>query len=174
VPHREQKRRAEDLIESVPGVRDVSNHIKVRKHEHEHERDRDRLHERDRDRDRWTAAGTTGTSMTGTSPRFGSAATGALGTGAAATGDTAANFQGQIRTGMEVCDLEGNRLGEVKEMRGSEFLLDRPMRRDVYVPFDAVQDVRGDRITLRYRESEIGDLNWEQPALMGGGNKGER
>lgn len=146
VEERDQKRRAEDLAESVPGVRDVSNHIKVHKRH---------------DREHWTAAGTTGASMTGAG--YGSSA-----------GIITSNVQNQVRTGMEVCDADGNRLGQVKEMRGSEFLLDRPMARDVYVPFHAVREVRGDRVMLRQRENEIGDQNWESPALMGGGNKGER
>jgi hypothetical protein len=150
VEDRDQKRRAEDLAESVPGVRDVSNHIKVHKRH---------------DRERWTAAGTTGSSMTGSG--HGSSA------GGSPYGATTGNLQNQMRTGMEVCDADGNRLGQVKEMRGSEFLLDRPMARDVYVPFHAVREVRGDRVMLRQREHEIGDQNWESPALMGGGNKGE-
>lgn len=164
--HRDQKRRAEDLVETVPGVKDVSNHIKVRKHDHDRDRQRDLDDERDRSQ--WAAAGTTGSSMTGSGTPSGT-----YGTTTGTTGMPGSTVQGQIRTGMEVCDIEGSRLGEVKELRGGEFLLDRPMRRDLYVPLTAVQEVRGDRITLRYRESEVGDQNWESPALMGG-NTGER
>jgi hypothetical protein len=44
----------------------------------------------------------------------------------------------QVRVGMEVSSLDGERLGKVKEIREGEFHLDRPMARDLWVPFSAV------------------------------------
>ncbi len=161
VDDRDQKRRAEDLVESVPGVRDVSNHIKVKRHgDRDRDRERDLERQRERERERWTAAGTTGSSMTGSTT-----GTGGLGAGT--------SIQAQVRQGMEVVDAEGNRLGEVKDLRGGDFLLDRPMRRDLFVPFSAVRECSGNRVTLRFRDDEIHDQKWESPALMGG-NQGER
>lgn len=162
VDSRDQKRRAEDLAESVPGVRDVTNHLKVNKHH-------------DREREHWAAAGTTGSSMTS----IGTRSSAPIGTpsGIGVVGGTGmaggTQLQSQVRTGMEVCDVEGNRLGDVKDMRGSDFLLDRPMRRDLFVPFTAVREVSGNRVVLRFRDHEIGDQNWESPALLGG-DQGER
>jgi len=46
--------------------------------------------------------------------------------------------QGQIEIGMDVVSVDGQPLGRVKEVRGSDFLLDRPMARDMYVPFNAI------------------------------------
>ena len=46
--------------------------------------------------------------------------------------------QEQIRIGMEVASLDGQSLGRVKEIQEGEFLLDRPMARDLWVPFSAV------------------------------------
>ena len=45
---------------------------------------------------------------------------------------------GQILVGMEVNSLDGERIGRVKTIREDEFLLDRPMARDLWVPMSAV------------------------------------
>ena len=34
--------------------------------------------------------------------------------------------------------LDGERVGQVKEVRADEFLVDRPMARDLWVPFSAM------------------------------------
>ena len=44
----------------------------------------------------------------------------------------------QVKVGMDVKTIDGQRIGRVKEVRGGEFLVDRPMARDLWVPFDAV------------------------------------
>ena len=44
----------------------------------------------------------------------------------------------QILVGMEVNSLDGQRIGRVKSIREGEFLLDRPMARDLWVPLSAV------------------------------------
>jgi hypothetical protein len=44
----------------------------------------------------------------------------------------------QIEVGMEVAALDGERIGRVKEVQKDEFLLDRPMAHDLWVPFSSV------------------------------------
>lgn len=44
----------------------------------------------------------------------------------------------RIVVGLAVFSVDGKRLGTVKEVRGDEFLIDRPMARDYWVPFTAV------------------------------------
>lgn len=44
----------------------------------------------------------------------------------------------QIQVGMPVNSLDGEAVGHVKEVREGEFLLDRPLARDLWVPFSAV------------------------------------
>ncbi len=44
----------------------------------------------------------------------------------------------QIRVGMDVVSIDGERIGKVKEVRKSDFLIDRPLARDLWVPFDSV------------------------------------
>jgi hypothetical protein len=44
----------------------------------------------------------------------------------------------QMQVGMEVVSLDGQRLGTVKKLEQGEFLLNRPMARDLWVPYAAV------------------------------------
>jgi hypothetical protein len=44
----------------------------------------------------------------------------------------------QVQVGMNVNSIDGQRIGHVKEVRDQEFLVDRPMARDLWVPFEAV------------------------------------
>ena len=53
----------------------------------------------------------------------------------------------RIAVGLAVFSVDGKRLGSVKEVRGDEFLIDRPMARDYWVPFSAV--VRAGQLVAR-------------------------
>jgi len=44
----------------------------------------------------------------------------------------------QIHPGMDVVSIDGQRIGKVKHVREADFLIDRPLARDVWVPFTAV------------------------------------
>lgn len=44
----------------------------------------------------------------------------------------------QITAGLDVVSIDGEHIGKVKEVGASEFLLDRPLARDLWVPFTAV------------------------------------
>ena len=44
----------------------------------------------------------------------------------------------QITVGSAVVSLDGKHIGTVKEVRGEELLIDRPMARDLWAPFSAV------------------------------------
>jgi hypothetical protein len=44
----------------------------------------------------------------------------------------------QVKVNMDVMSLDGEHLGKVKEIRATEFLLDRPLARDLWVPFSVV------------------------------------
>lgn len=113
VNSRREKRMAEDTAESVPGVWDVDNQLRVR-HGNRNE---------------------------------------------------SGMRNNQIRLGMEVVGRDGGHIGEVKEIRSNDFLVDRPMERDVYIPFNAGQ-VSGGQIRLSVRADEINDQGWEMPELL--------
>jgi hypothetical protein len=48
------------------------------------------------------------------------------------------NLGAQITPGLDVMSIDGQKLGQVKELGDGEFLVDRPMARDVWIPFSAV------------------------------------
>src|SRR5262245_58557227 len=55
----------------------------------------------------------------------------------------------QVRVGMDVNTVDGERLGRVKEIRGDEFLLDRPFARDLWVPLSSVMATEEYRTNYR-------------------------
>lgn len=74
--------------------------------------------------------------------------------------------QPPVRVGMHVVGTDGKEVGTVKEVRDSDFLIDRPMRRDVYAPFNAIQHVNGDTVTLNVSSDQVDNMNWPKPSLL--------
>ncbi len=73
----------------------------------------------------------------------------------------------EVRVGIEVVASDGTRIGQVKEVRSNDLLVDRRMARDIYVPFSAVADIGGDRVTLNLPADEVSAKDWTKPALLG-------
>ncbi|HSL43667.1 MAG TPA: BON domain-containing protein [Anaerolineales bacterium] len=117
VDDRRQKRMAEDVAESVSGVEDVNNQLKIMNRS-------------------WNR----GESEMGGMNR-------------------------QIRPGMEVVGRDGENVGEVKEVRSNDFLVDRSMARDVYIPINACQTTGG-QVRLNVRADEVDNQGWEMPELF--------
>ncbi len=75
----------------------------------------------------------------------------------------------QVTTGMDVVGADGDRVGSVKAVRDTDFLVDRSMRRDVYVPFDAVRDVSGNVVTLNVTADQVDNMGWQSPPISAAG-----
>jgi hypothetical protein len=81
----------------------------------------------------------------------------------------------EIQQGMRVVGVEGGHVGTVKSVGTQEFLVDRPMARDVWVPLSAVVDtaneyeavvggpVQPSQVVLSVRASEVDDQDWRNP-----------
>lgn len=69
--------------------------------------------------------------------------------------------------GMNVITRDQVEVGTVKEVRASDFLLDRSMRRDVFVPFHAIDAVTGHSVMLAVTTEQLDDQDWEKPSLVG-------
>ena len=81
----------------------------------------------------------------------------------------------QIRVGMDVMSINGHAVGKVKEVRADDFLLDRPLARDLYVPFSFVMATeeyggtfrRGPsaptEVVLSVSEEHIDNQGWQHP-----------
>lgn len=74
--------------------------------------------------------------------------------------------QPSVRVGMHVVGADGKEVGTIKEVRANDFLINRPMRRDVYAPFDAIQNVNGDRVTLNVSSDKVDNMNWPKPSVF--------
>ncbi len=114
VNSRREKRIAEDTAESVPGVWDVDNQLKIR--------------------NRARAEGR--------------------------------RNHPEVRPGMEVIGKMGTHIGEVTEVRTNDFLVDRSMDRDVYIPFSACQTTDDGRVRLNVRAEDVDEQGWEMPELL--------
>jgi hypothetical protein len=78
----------------------------------------------------------------------------------------------QIKVDMPVVGVDGTPVGRVKAVGDEDFLVDRPLARDVYVPFSYVlnatnewEDVRGGpvqptAVVLTIASSEVDDQHW--------------
>jgi hypothetical protein len=51
-------------------------------------------------------------------------------------------------------------------MRSADILVDRALKRDVYVPFAAIQRVRGEAIVLAVPAARVDQMDWPQPPLL--------
>jgi hypothetical protein len=72
-----------------------------------------------------------------------------------------------INEGMEVVGSNGEYIGAVKEIREKDFLVDRRVARDVYVPFSAIAKSDGRNIFLNIPSDKMDDMDWERAPLMG-------
>lgn len=77
----------------------------------------------------------------------------------------ASSVHWHIAMGMEVAGADGRVVGRVKLVRSGDFVLDRPMARDLYVPFGACQSVAENRVVLRAEAGEIDNQGWNAAPL---------
>lgn len=73
----------------------------------------------------------------------------------------------RIVEGMEVVGADGESVGNVKEVRKKDFLVDRRvLRRDVYVPVNAIRGISDERIVLEVEADWIDEMDWERPPIL--------
>jgi hypothetical protein len=63
---------------------------------------------------------------------------------------------------MNVLDVDGSKAGSVSEVRTDDFLINRSLAPDVYLPYSAVHNVAGSTITLNLSAAQIDDLSWDE------------
>jgi hypothetical protein len=68
---------------------------------------------------------------------------------------------------MQVVGSEGDEVGLVKEVRSDTILVDRPMSRDIYIPFSAVNVTDGSTARLNVRSDEVDNQGWQTPPMTG-------
>ena len=72
----------------------------------------------------------------------------------------------QVNVGMQVVGTDGGNIGTVKEVRDNDFLVNIPMHRDVYVPYNAIQNVTGNTVALNIPSNQVNNMGWPNPSLI--------
>jgi hypothetical protein len=138
VDGRRTKRLVEDIADEVSGVRDVRNELSVTT--------RDDVPSSQPPSRRWHDEG---------SPAEGRFMT-----------SSGSEYRQRLREHMEVVGSDGEGIGDVSEISNNSFLVDRPLHRDVFVPFNAIRSMSGNRVTLSVQADEVDEQGWATPALM--------
>jgi hypothetical protein len=68
----------------------------------------------------------------------------------------------QIHEGMEVLGADQQRVGQVIEVRASDFVIERPQQRAVAVPFGAIGDVTAHQVVLTISADHVDSIKWPQ------------
>ncbi len=74
----------------------------------------------------------------------------------------------QIRAGMYVVALDGEPVGEVKEIRDNAFLVDRPLKTDIFVPLSDVERVESGNqfVVLKMPKWVVDRTRYDIPPLL--------
>jgi uncharacterized protein (TIGR02271 family) len=74
-----------------------------------------------------------------------------------------ANYS-NIHEGMDVLDINGEKIGKAGETLGNYFNVDAGFlgMHEYYVPFDAVTEVRGNAVYVNAYKGDLGDMGWDQ------------
>ena len=107
------------------------------------------------------AVGTTGGATAGTR-----GSSRASGTGGRAQSGTAGSGW-RLRETMTVIGSDGEDVGQVKEVRDDELLVDRPTHRGLWVPHGAIRTVDGERVMLACAAGDVDNQGWRMSDLLG-------
>jgi len=71
-----------------------------------------------------------------------------------------------LALGVEVLGADGLPIGAVKGLAPGALLIDRPWRRDLYVPYAAIRALRCGRVVLPVPAAQVGRMGWPHPPLL--------
>ncbi len=75
--------------------------------------------------------------------------------------------RGDVQLGMEVVGADGESVGTVKEIHDAAVLVDRPLARDVYVPFYAIDGLRAEQVVISVPHDLVDAMDWPSPPVLG-------
>lgn len=67
-----------------------------------------------------------------------------------------------IQTGMQVIGEDGREVGCVRDVHDFDFILSRPERPPLYVPFMAVEQVSDDLVVLNIPATKVDTRDWAE------------
>jgi Uncharacterized protein conserved in bacteria (DUF2171) len=72
------------------------------------------------------------------------------------------DFQ-NVPVGAEVFTADGERLGEIKEVRQGSFKVNAAMQPDYWLPVHSIASTTGNRVTLSFGNDRLGDYKSNEP-----------
>lgn len=76
------------------------------------------------------------------------------------TGNSSSGGSAQIEAGMQVVGSDMDNIGRIKEVDNGNFLIEIPLRRNIYVPLSAIRSVTGNQVMLNITADRIYSMNW--------------
>src|SRR5687768_148155 len=77
----------------------------------------------------------------------------------------ASRWTDQLREGMDLYDVDGDKIGSVDEIASGRYLRATTgflgLGRELYIPMSAISDVRSDGVYLAVDKDDIGSRGWE-------------
>ena len=71
-----------------------------------------------------------------------------------------------LKAGMKVVGSDSVAVGRVKQVRETDVLVARKLRRDLAVPFDAMREIAGERVVLAIRADRVDKMGWPSPEII--------
>lgn len=71
-----------------------------------------------------------------------------------------------LALGMDVLGVDRRLVGRVKTVCARYLLIDRAAKRDVYVPFEAIQALWHNQIVLDIPAGQVDEMRWPRPPLL--------
>jgi hypothetical protein len=68
-----------------------------------------------------------------------------------------------LTTGCAVFTADGDKIGEVKEVKGDYFKVDASMQPDYWLCTDDVSNATGDRVVMNFDKDHLGDFKFDDP-----------
>lgn len=69
----------------------------------------------------------------------------------------------EIKPGLPVHTVDGDRLGDVKEVQGDRFKVSAPLQPDYWLRVDDVQAFTIERVTLEFAKDQLGSHKVDAP-----------
>lgn len=66
----------------------------------------------------------------------------------------------QVHEGMEVLGADRQRIGQVTQVRASDFVIERPTQHAIAIPFGAIGDVTGNQVMLTITADHVDTIKW--------------
>ncbi len=73
-----------------------------------------------------------------------------------------------LRMGQTVHTLDGDKIGEVKEVRGDYFKVDASMQPDYWLSCECIRGgaVAGEKVMLNFDKDKLGDMKVDEKSVM--------